>query len=42
MAEPIDQRLLPLRDAIDRVDAQLVELLNERARAGERGWPAQG
>jgi len=32
MAEPIDQRLQPLRDAIDRVDAQLVELLNERAR----------
>jgi len=29
---PIDVRLKPLRDAIDRVDAQLVELLNERAR----------
>ncbi len=32
MAESIDRRLQPLRDAIDRVDAQLVELLNERAR----------
>ena len=32
MAEPLDLRLRPLRDAIDRVDAQLVELLNERAR----------
>lgn len=28
---PIDDRLKPLRDAIDRVDAQLVALLNERA-----------
>jgi chorismate mutase/prephenate dehydratase len=32
MAEPIDDRLQPLRAAIDRVDAQLVTLLNERAR----------
>jgi chorismate mutase/prephenate dehydratase len=32
MAESLDQRLQPLRDAIDRIDAQLVELLNERAR----------
>ena len=32
MADSIDKRLAPLRDAIDRVDAQLVELLNERAR----------
>jgi chorismate mutase / prephenate dehydratase len=32
MAESIDRRLQPLRDAIDRVDAQLVDLLNERAR----------
>lgn len=29
---PLDDRLKPLRDAIDRVDAQLVDLLNERAR----------
>ncbi len=29
---PLDDRLTPLRDAIDRVDAQLVDLLNERAR----------
>lgn len=32
MPESIDRRLQPLRDAIDRVDAQLVALLNERAR----------
>jgi chorismate mutase/prephenate dehydratase len=32
MSESIDQRLIPLRDAIDRVDVRLVELLNERAR----------
>lgn len=32
MAESIDRRLKPLRDAIDDVDARLVELLNERAR----------
>jgi len=32
MPGSIDQRLQPLREAIDRVDAQLVELLNERAR----------
>jgi chorismate mutase/prephenate dehydratase len=32
MAESIERRLRPLRDAIDHVDAQLVELLNERAR----------
>jgi len=32
MAESIDKRLQPLRDAIDCIDAQLVELLNERAR----------
>jgi chorismate mutase/prephenate dehydratase len=32
MAEPIDRQLQPLREAIDRVDAQLVELMNERAR----------
>jgi chorismate mutase/prephenate dehydratase len=32
MGEPIDRQLQPLREAIDRVDAQLVALLNERAR----------
>lgn len=32
MPDAIELRLKPLRDAIDRVDAQLVELLNERAR----------
>jgi chorismate mutase/prephenate dehydratase len=32
MADPLEQRLKPLRDAIDEVDARLVELLNERAR----------
>jgi chorismate mutase/prephenate dehydratase len=32
MADPLDERLQPLRDAIDAVDARLVELLNERAR----------
>jgi chorismate mutase/prephenate dehydratase len=32
MADPIDQRLKPLRDAIDAIDGKLVELLNERAR----------
>lgn len=32
MADPLDERLQPLRDAIDRIDGQLVQLLNERAR----------
>ena len=32
MVDSIDRRLKPLRDAIDGVDARLVELLNERAR----------
>ena len=32
MDDPLDQRLQPLRDAIDGIDARLVELLNERAR----------
>jgi chorismate mutase/prephenate dehydratase len=30
--ESIDRRLLPLREAIDALDARLVDLLNERAR----------
>ena len=32
MADPLDQRLQPLRDAIDAIDGKLVDLLNERAR----------
>lgn len=32
MADPLDERLQPLRDAIDAIDGKLVELLNERAR----------
>jgi chorismate mutase / prephenate dehydratase len=32
MADSLDDRLKPLRDAIDAVDGRLVELLNERAR----------
>lgn len=32
MADPLDERLKPLRDAIDGIDGKLVELLNERAR----------
>jgi chorismate mutase/prephenate dehydratase len=32
MADPLDQRLQPLRDAIDAIDGRLVDLLNERAR----------
>ncbi len=32
MADPLDERLKPLRDAIDAIDGKLVELLNERAR----------
>jgi chorismate mutase/prephenate dehydratase len=32
MADSLDGRLKPLRDAIDALDARLVELLNERAR----------
>jgi chorismate mutase/prephenate dehydratase len=32
MDDPLDDRLKPLREAIDRIDARLVELLNERAR----------
>lgn len=32
MADPLDERLQPLRDAIDAIDRRLVELMNERAR----------
>ncbi|HEX5640051.1 MAG TPA: chorismate mutase, partial [Burkholderiaceae bacterium] len=32
MADPLEERLKPLRDAIDAIDGKLVELLNERAR----------
>jgi chorismate mutase / prephenate dehydratase len=32
MDDPLEQRLKPLRDTIDAIDARLVELLNERAR----------
>jgi chorismate mutase/prephenate dehydratase len=32
MADFLDDRLKPLRDAIDAIDSRLVELLNERAR----------
>src|SRR5512141_273497 len=31
MADSLDERLQPLRDAIDAIDGKLVELLNERA-----------
>jgi chorismate mutase/prephenate dehydratase len=32
MADPLDERLKPLRDRIDAIDGRIVELLNERAR----------
>ena len=32
MADPLDEKLKPLREAIDAIDGRLVELLNERAR----------
>jgi chorismate mutase / prephenate dehydratase len=32
MDDPLEQRLKPLRDTIDAIDARLVQLLNERAR----------
>src|SRR5512145_34896 len=32
MADPLDDRLKPLRERIDAIDGRLVELLNERAR----------
>ena len=32
MADPLDERLKPLRDRIDSIDGRIVELLNERAR----------
>ncbi len=36
MAEPSDESLRPLRDAIDAIDAKLVALLNERAHLAEQ------
>ena len=42
MADPLEERLKPLRDAIDAIDGKVVELLNERARvAAGRIGPAE-
>ena len=40
MDDSVEKRLAPLREAIDRLDAELVRLLNERARVAAAHYPA--